>query len=164
MSYLQLLTLSPEADSCFGFRPPPPPPSPPAPTFPPNIGGGNNGGRWGWILSLLWYLAQGWINHFGLYRCVCGLNTVRMGSKVVGGVNANKGEVGWQVSFEYNLYNCHSFCAHPNLHHYRSASLVLHPKHLPASFVVALFSMTDGCLVQHIAAHRKCVIWWWIWK
>ena len=30
-------------------------------------------------------------------RCRCGLNTVKIGAKVVGGQNANKGEVGWQV-------------------------------------------------------------------
>ena len=40
-----------------------------------------------------------WANnksHFFI-RCRCGLNTVKSGAKVVGGQNANKGEVGWQV-------------------------------------------------------------------
>jgi len=71
---LGLLALVPHANSCFpggggGGRPPPPRPTPPPPT-----GGGNNGGR-----------------------CRCGLNTVKTSAKVVGGQNANKGEVGWQV-------------------------------------------------------------------
>ena len=35
-------------------------------------------------------------SHFFI-RCRCGLNTVKTGTKVVGGQNANKGEVGWQV-------------------------------------------------------------------
>ena len=34
---------------------------------------------------------------YSWFSCKCGLNTVRMGTKVVGGQNANKGEVGWQV-------------------------------------------------------------------
>merc|ERR1711934_57690 len=83
--FLGLLALVPHANSCFPGGGGGGGPSP----TPPPTGGGNNGGR-----------------------CKCGLNTVRIGSKVVGGQNANKGEVGWQVglSSSSSSSNARIFC------------------------------------------------------